>query len=411
MATKVIMPQGGQDIEKGTVVRWLKREGEPVKKGEVIFEVETEKAVFDVEAPVDGYLLKILVLEGVETPIFSTIGLIGNRDEVLEVPETAPAARPETDTAAVPESKLEGIAGEEGARPGEEKIKITPKAKRIAIEKGVRIQLLKGTGPQERITEKDVLDYLERQPVPEPAPFSRVEGGRVVPLSKVRKVTARRMQQSKQSVPHFYVTVSADMTAALKFRAKYLVLSTVEVNESQDVAGESALSVTDLITRASVLALREFPQLNSSILDEDHLVLWEDINIGIAVALEEGLVVPVLENADRLSLPQIALQSRRLERLAKEGKQSSLAQGRFTISNLGMFNVDNFIAIINPPEAAILAVGSIEKQVIPTENGDIGVRDRMNMTLSIDHRIGDGVLAARFLNKVKALLEDPECLA
>jgi pyruvate dehydrogenase E2 component (dihydrolipoamide acetyltransferase) len=229
--------------------------------------------------------------------------------------------------------------------------------------------------------------------------------GKVLPLNKVRKVIAQRMQVSKQFIPHFYVTVAVDMTDALHFREKF--------NKRPALAKEDMLSVNDLLVRACALTLKEFPQVNSSVLDEQNLILWEDIHIGIAVALDEGLVVPVLEHADWLNLSQIPRQTRRLITLAKEGKQASLASSRFTISNLGMFQVESFMAIINPPEAAILAVASVEKRVMPPAGDQLGLRlrDIMNMTLSLDHRIGDGVLAARFLNRVRELLEEPDLLA
>lgn len=403
MATMVIMPQGGQDLEKGRVVQWLKNEGEPVKKGEVICVVETEKAAFDIEAPENGFLRKIVVHEGSETPILSTIGIIGEMDEAIELDTIALSTRAEIGATTGFEGRISSAEPEENEESGPGRIKITPKAKRIAQEKGIPIPLIKGTGPQGRITEKDVIEYAEKKLADaEPQGTGKLSGGRVLPLSKVRKATARRMQQSKQEVPHFYLTISVDMTAAQKFRTR--------LNHAAELGEDQALSVTDLITRACAVALKEFPLLNSSVLDEDNLILWDDINIGIAVALDEGLVVPVLENADRLSIHQIAQQSHRLVKLAREGKQSSLTPGRFTISNLGMFDVDNFIAIINAPEAAILAVASIEKRVVPLGENDIGIREMMSMTLSIDHRIGDGVLGARFLNKVKSLLENPDSL-
>ena len=403
MATMVIMPQGGQDLEKGRVVQWLKNEGEPVKKGEIICVVETEKAAFDIEAPVNGFLRKIVVHEGFETPILSTIGIIGEIDEAIELDTIALSTEAEIGATTGLVGRISSVeAGEnEDSAPG--RIKITPKAKRIAQEKGIPIHLIKGTGPQGRVTEKDVFEHAEKKLAnAKPQETGKLSGGRVLLLSKVRKATARHMLQSKQQVPHFYLTISVDMTAAQKLRAR--LNNTLKLNEDQ------ILSVTDLITRACAIALKEFPLLNSSVLDEDNLILWDDINIGIAVALDEGLVVPVLEKADRLSIHQIAQQSHRLVRLAREGKQSSLTPGRFTISNLGMFNVDNFIAIINAPEAAILAVASIEKRVVPLGENDIGIREMMSMSLSIDHRIVDGVVGARFLNKVRFLLENPDSL-
>ena len=404
MATKLIMPQGGQDINVGTVVRWLKKEGDPVKKGEVVCEVETEKAVFEIEAPSDGVLKKIIVKEGQEALIFSAIGIIGDPDEVVNL--EAILAEDKKEASGVNVSQLRKKLGMIQERD-EGKITVSPRAKKLAQEKGIPLTLVKGSGPGGRITEKDVLGFSENQMAGEkahvetPLAGEQVDGGRKVPMTKVRKIIARKMQKSKQIVPHFYVTVEVDMTEATRFREDF----NRKVEDS-----EQAMTVTDLIVRACALALEEFPQVNSSVLDEENVVLWNDINIGIAVGLDSGLVVPVLEKADKLSLPQIAEKSRRLVSMIRDGKQASLAQGRFTVSNMGMLHVKNFVAIINHPETAILAISSTEKKVVVLDGGNFGVRDRMNMTLSIDHRAADGVTAARFVNKVKFHVENPQSL-
>ena len=404
MATKLIMPQGGQDINVGTVVRWLKKEGDPVKKGEVVCEVETEKAVFEIEAPSDGVLKKIIVKEGQEALIFSAIGIIGDPDEVVNL--EAILAEDKKEASGVNVSQLRKKLGMIQERD-EGKITVSPRAKKLAQEKGIPLALVKGSGPGGRITEKDALDFSENQiggekaHVETPLAGEQVDGGRKVPMTKVRKIIARKMQKSKQIVPHFYVTVEVDMTEATRFREDF----NRKVEDS-----EQAMTVTDLIVRACALALEEFPQMNSSVLDEENVVLWNDINIGIAVGLDSGLVVPVLEKADKLSLPQIAEKSRRLVSMIRDGKQASLAQGRFTVSNMGMLHVKNFVAIINHPETAILAISSTEKKVVVLDGGNFGVRDRMNMTLSIDHRAADGVTAARFVNKVKFHMENPQSL-
>jgi pyruvate dehydrogenase E2 component (dihydrolipoamide acetyltransferase) len=400
MATKVIMPQGGQDIEVGSIVRWLKKEGDPVKKGEVICEVETEKAVFEVEAPEDGFLKKIVVTEGQQTPIFSVIGLIGERDEAIDVDSILAAGKKgETgpDISKV-RATLEAIKGRDT-----ERVSITPRAKKLATERGIPISSIKGSGPGGRIKEEDVLQVGQEGPVDRGLSSGEyISGGRKISMTKVRKVIARKMRKSKQVVPHFYVSVSVDMTEALRFLAEF--------NETLENSGEGLLSVNDLIIRACALCLEEFPQLNSSVLDEENIVYWDDINIGIAVALDSGLVVPVLQNADRLQLLQIGRETRHLVEMARAGKQVSLAPGRFTVSNMGMFHVDNFIAIINYPETAILAIASIEKKVVALDGGSIGLRDMMTITLSVDHQVVDGIFASRFINKVKFHLENPKSL-
>lgn len=436
MIKNVIMPQGSQDLVPGRVVRWTAAEGSPVKKGEVICEVETEKAVFEINAPADGYLRKILTHEGEEADVFATIGYVGDLSDPLPGEELQPVPA----GAAVPAgADVPAQAAAAAVKSG--KVRITPLAKKMTRELQIDYTSLVGTGPNGRIVAADVRAAASAAPAPAslpavmpvptvmpaaapalaPTPIETPASparpaqtgvkvdtsapGKLVSLSKIRKVVAQRMQLSKQVVPHFYVTVSADMTEAIKYREVF--------NKRPGLAKEDRLSINDMIVRACALALKEFPLLNSSVVDEDSLMVWEDIHIGIATALDSGdLVVPVLEHADWLSLSQLPSKTRRLFNLAKEGKQASLTPGHFTISNLGMFNVESFTAIINPPEAAILAVASIEKRVMPPQGEHLGVRlrDMMSMTVSLDHRIGDGVLAARFVNRVRDLLETPHLL-
>lgn len=401
MATTIIMPQGGQDITEGTVVNWLKKEGEAVTKGEVICEVETEKAVFEVQAPADGTLLRIIAKEGEKVPIFSVIGVIGNLEE--DVSQFIAEEEKEEKTL-----DLAGIrkrlGKEDHART--DRIKASGRAKKIAEERGVDLSEVQGTGPSGRIVEKDVLNYakqLETRPEPvQPSVMARRDiGGKGVPMSKMRRVIARRMQQSKQTVPHFYVTVSVDMTDAVKFRDGF--------NDRLEAGDDRKISVNDMITKAAALALEEFYQVNCMLQDEN-IIYLNDINIGIAVALDEGLIVPVLSGADRLSLKEIAQKTGEIVSLAKAGKQASLAPGGFTITNMGMFSVENFVAIINPPESAILSVGSIEKKVVVGDDSTLRIRDMMGMTLSVDHRVVDGALAAQFVNKIKYHLQNPKTL-
>ena len=220
-------------------------------------------------------------------------------------------------------------------------------------------------------------------------------------MSKMRRLIARRMQQSKQTIPHFYVTISVDMKEAIELR---------DVMNSESATGEQErISVNDMITKAAALALEEFYMVNCTLQDEN-IVYLKEINIGIAVGLDEGLIVPVLPGVDRLSLKEIAQKTRQIVALSKAGKQASLTPGGFTITNMGMFNVENFVAIINPPESAILSVGSIEKKVVVGEDSALRIRDMMKMTLSIDHRAVDGVTAAQFVNKVKYHLQNPKTL-
>jgi len=399
MATRIIMPQGGQDITEGTVVSWLKAEGDAVKTGEVICEVETEKAVFEVESPVDGILLKIVAREEENVPIFSVIGLVGEPGEKLDLNKIL---KPEkSESAGVNVSRIQEKLADRG-KTQSGKIRVSGRAKKIADVKGIDLSQIKGTGPQGRIREKDILAFLELQkefPASSRAPkvMPADDRGKTVPMSKIRRVIARRMQQSKQSAPHFYITVSVEMTEAIKFRD--------EINN----AGEDTISINDMITKAAALALEEFNRVNC-VMEGDHIVYLTDINIGIAVSLDEGLIVPVLAQVDKLSLKEIARETKRVIALAKSGKQASLTAGTFTISNMGMLNIENFVAIINPPESAILAIGTTEKKVVVSNDNDLRIRDVLKMTLSIDHRVIDGATAAKFINKIKYHLQHPKTL-
>jgi pyruvate dehydrogenase E2 component (dihydrolipoyllysine-residue acetyltransferase) len=413
MAEKIIMPQGGQDITEGRVVRWHKAEGDSVKQGEVICEVETEKAVFEVESPLDGALLKIVVPEGKVARIFSTIGFVGAAGESVEIEDDedeAPVKKEvksdKKDTDIDVSALKKKVAAKGKAKKA--KVKASGRARKLADQKGIDISLVEGSGPKGRITEKDVLAYSETAPAaatptasePPKAAASAVDmRGKSVPMTRMRKVIARRLQQSKQIIPHFYVTVTVDMTNAIQQRK--------DLNAKVDK--ENKVSLNDMVVKASAAALGEFPQVNCK-LDEDNIVYLEDINIGVAVGLDDGLVVPVLPEVDTLSLKGIAKKTKELVNLAKAGKQASLTAGTFTISNMGMLDIDNFVAIINPPETAILAVGSVRKKLVVAADNSFQVRDTMSMTLSADHRAVDGVLGSQFINRIKHGLENPQTL-
>ncbi|HEY60305.1 MAG TPA: 2-oxo acid dehydrogenase subunit E2 [Anaerolineae bacterium] len=402
MITKVIMPQGGQDLEKGTVVRWLKQEDEPVKKGEIICEVETEKAVFEVEAPADGYLRKIVVQTGMEAAIFSVIGLVGDPSDSIEGFTEGDEASSEQDKDAQNAGQGNRLDKATIISPGK-KIIISPKAKRIAKENQVPINKLKGTGSLGRIVVEDVLAYLDKRGAKDKyASVKKTPGGQMLLMGKIKQVTAQRMSLSKQTVPHFYVTLAVDMTRALKVRE--------EINQESNLSKEEAVAINDFIIKACALALNEFKEINASFSDKEHIILWEDINIGIAVSHKDGVIVPVIKHPHQLPLLALSKQIRQLVNAAREGKQISIVPGRFTISNLGMHNVDNFSAIINPPETGILAVSTIRKTIGVMEDNSYAIRDMMNLTLSIDHRVCDGVLACKFINRIKDLLETPKNL-
>ena len=412
MPEKIIMPQGGQDITEGRVLRWHKAEGDPIKKDEVICEVETEKAVFEVESPIDGVLLKIVVPEGKIATVFSTIAFVGQAGESVDQDDVETGSQEKKkETAGIDMAALKKKAAAK-RKPIKEKVKASGRARKLADQKGVDISKVKGTGPKGRIVEKDVLNTIEKSP-PEPVPAAAPAipetasapvgttdlRGKTVPMTRMRRVIARRLQQSKQTIPHFYVTVTVDMTDAIKQRDAW--------NARAEKDGK--ISLTDMLVKAAAIALDEFPQVNCKI-EEDNIIYLEDINIGVAVSLDGGLMVPVLAQVDNLSLTGIAKKTKALVNLARAGKQASLTAGTFTISNMGMLNVDNFIAIINPPETAILAVGSVRKNIVIAEDNSFRIGEVMSMTLSADHRAIDGVLGSQFVNRIKYGLENPQTL-
>ncbi|MGD1974856.1 MAG: dihydrolipoamide acetyltransferase family protein [Desulfobacterales bacterium] len=408
MAEKIIMPQGGQDLTEGRVVEWLKSEGDEVKKGDVICEVETEKAVFEVESPANGVLLKIIVPAGQKAKVFSTIGLVGAAGESVELGDEEDAVEDKKVTGIDVAALKKKVAVKGRGRKGQ--VKVSGRARKLADQKGIDISHVEGSGPKGRITEKDVRAYIETAPLPPEsaaAPYESSKSsagavnirGKSVPLTRKRKAIFRRLQQSKQTIPHFYVTVTVDMTDA------------IQQQKEHNTKGDNGISVSinDMVVKAAAIALGRFPQVNCKI-DEDNIHYLKDINIGVAVGLDDGLIVPVLPEADTLSLQGIAKKTKELVKLAKAGKQASLTAGTFTISNMGMLDVDNFIAIINPPEAAILAIGSVRKNIMVASDNSFLVRDTMSMTLSVDHRAIDGVLGSHFVNKIKYFLENPKNL-
>lgn len=416
MVVEVIMPKLGQTMEKGKIVKWLKKEGERVERGEPLLEIETDKAVLEVEARGTGVLKKILAREGDVVPVTKVIGYIAEEGE--EIPENmiqkAMAELKGTVTPAPIEAMQVARAPSEGE--AEKRIKASPLARKIAREKGVDLTQVVGTGPGGRITSKDVLDYLARREAakavisaptvavskPEAAVTVRVEEARVVPISGIRQAIARKMTYSKANIPHFYISTEVDMTEAAKMRSD--LIPVIEAKTG------IRLSFTHMLIKAVAMALKEYPQLNATC-DGENIRISKDVNIGIAVALEDGLIVPVLKKADAMDLIQIVSKAEKLVAKARERRLSEdeFTGGTFTVSNLGILDVDTFTAIINPPEVAILAVGRIRDKPAVV-NGEIKIRKKMNLTLSADHRAVDGVVAAKFLGRVKELLEKPYSL-
>ena len=385
MATEIKLPRLGQGMESGTIVRWLKSEGEPVEKGEPLYELDTDKVTQEVEADASGVLLRIAVQEG-EVEVGHTIAVIGKEGE--EVPE------PQEEAPAKPEAPAEPPPPAPGSRDGQTReggrIKASPLARRIARERGIDLASLQGTGPEGRIVAEDV----ERAEAA-PAPVAAAAEAEVVPLTSLRRTIARRMTEAWQA-PAFQISMSADMTRALAIRARLV--------ERGDTPKPT---VSDLLTKVAAAALMRHREVNAHF-EGDAVRLLPTADIGIAVATERGLVVPVIRGCERLTIPEIAAARADLVERARSGKlqQADLEGGSFTISNLGMYGVEQFVAVLNPPQAAILAVGAAQETPV-ARDGAVEIRPLMTMTLTCDHRSIDGATAADFLRTVKTFLEEP----
>ena len=429
MATEIIMPVLGMTMESGIIVEWMKKEGDSVTEGEVLFNVETDKSVMEVEARAAGTLLKILHGPGDEVPIQQVIGYIGSQGETIdgngggdtgggavsEAVSSVDAAgtgaidAPGDDTPAIvsPEQNGQGmpVMAVTDGRP--DRIKISPKARKHARDLGVAIENIVGTGPGGRIVFSDVEAHAAQAPATAPAPSAvpamagpgskRIQSR--APLSGLRKVAAARLAESASTVPHFFLTMDVDMTRITSLREQLLAYG--------EKRGLARVSVNDLIIKAAGITLRAFPAVNAS-LDGNEIVQYADVNVGFAVALDDGLVVPVVASADQKSVFEIAAITRALGEKAR-GKglgPEDYGYGTFTISNLGMYGVDQFTAIINPPEAAILAVGRIKDTPVAVD-GKVEIKAMMSITLSSDHRLIDGAVSGRFLAHFRDILEQP----
>jgi pyruvate dehydrogenase E2 component (dihydrolipoamide acetyltransferase) len=398
MLTVVEMPSLSSTMRNGKVVKWYKKEGDFVDKGETLFEVETDKVNVEVESLASGFLRIILLDEGIEVPVNTPIAIISDTmDE---------------DISSMIEAKSSVIFSPSKEKPEKAgfeipKLKISPLARRIAEEKGVDLQAIKGTGPEGRITKQDVERAIaERSQIPlKPSKAEakhelpgEVEGYKDIELTKMRRVIAQRLQESKATAPHFYVDVTADATAITQ--ARKALQTRVEKQGAK-------ITFNDIVVKIVSQALKEFPMVNATFL-KDRVRVYKAINIGVAVAVDEGLIVPVVRNADQKSISQI---SRELMELAGKARNKKLLPdeyegGTFTVTNLGMFGVETFHAIINPPESGILAVSAIIPKPVVVED-EITVRPCLKLSLSVDHRVVDGAIAAQFLARVKELIEAP----
>ncbi|MEJ2351030.1 MAG: dihydrolipoamide acetyltransferase family protein [Anaerolineales bacterium] len=433
MTTPVIMPKFEMAQESGTIVRWLYQEGNPVKKGEPLLEVETDKVVMEVDAPASGILKGVCAREGDRVPVTEVIAFIAQSgEELLEIPRQGYAETPLSEKPPGRQNRrltplAQRIADERGidinAIPisgtspwirrrdveryktflaiggGERKKRATPAARRAARESGVDLRQVNGSGPRERVQEADVRAASE-SPTTEPRVLE------ILPLKGIRRTIAERMQSSYQTAPHITLTVEVDMTEAESVRRS--------LNERADLLKVTSIPVTAFLVKVCAWALRRHPRINAALRDEE-IYVYEPANIGVAVALEEGLIVPVIQRADKLGLAEIAARLEELQERAHQGRlgPQDVHGGTFTISNLGMFGIDQFTAILNPPESGILAIGRIVKRPIAVEtrgHDEVVIRAMMRLTLSADHRVIDGAVAARFLQDVVAALENPNLL-
>lgn len=414
MATKITMPKLSDTMDQGVILKWLRKEGEKIKQGETLVEIESDKADMELEAYDTGVLRKIVVPEGGKAPIGALIAIIGKPEEdisalLADTGVTASSAPPKEK----PKEATQPVAAAPQvvtvpapvvvapASPTDGRTKASPLAKRIAAENQISLQGIHGSGPQGRVIKRDLEDALSgKTPLAAPRVQAFVPGtSEDVELSPIRKTIAKRMTESKLSAPHFYVTVEIDMEPAMAFR------------EQLKAASETKISFTDIVIKATASALMKHPQVNGTFLG-DKMRQYHYAHIAVAVAMDEGLVTPVIRNCEQKGIGLINAELRDLADRARHRKlKPEEYQGAtFTISNLGMFGVEDFAAIVNPPEGAILAVSSIvEKPVV--KKGQIVVGHTMKVTISADHRIIDGAVAARFLQDFKKILENPASLA
>jgi pyruvate dehydrogenase E2 component (dihydrolipoamide acetyltransferase) len=429
MATNILMPALSPTMTEGTLARWLKKEGEAVRAGDVIAEIETDKATMEVEAVDEGVLGKILVADGtagvkVNDPIAVLV------DEGEAVPDAA-ASAPKPVAAAASASAPEPVkaAASAPATPtpavnghahGEERIFASPLARRMAQQAGIALSSLKGSGPNGRIVKADIeaarggaasvaapapvaasVAASAPKPAAAPAPLVVAAPHRLVVNSVMRKVIARRLTEAKQTIPHFYVSMDIELDALLKLRGE------LNSKSAKDGPGAYRLSVNDFIIKAAALTLRRIPTVNASY-TEDNVILYDDVDISVAVSIPDGLITPIIRRADQKGLAAISSEMKDLAGRAREGKLKleEFQGGGFSISNMGMYGVSEFAAVINPPQAGILAVAAGQQRPV-VKNGALAIATVMTCTLSVDHRVVDGALGAEWLAAFKAILEEP----
>jgi pyruvate dehydrogenase E2 component (dihydrolipoamide acetyltransferase) len=393
MASRVIMPKLTDTMTEGVLLKWYKKEGDPVESGDVLAEIETDKAIMDLEAYASGILKKVLINEGTIVPAGDLMAVIAGRDEEvsgLELKEAPVLLQNEQMQDTEKKERVEPIAGKKETM--DQSIKASPLARKIAREKGIDLSSIKGSGPFGRIVQKDLINVPNSQSRERGLPVHT----EIKPLGQMRKAIIRAMAQSKIPVPHFYVTSEMDMGKISSFKK--------EVTELGD---GNKVTITDILIKASAIALIKIPQINVSFV-QDHLEYHKEVNIGVAIGLEDGIITPVIKNCESKSLGQIAKETKPLFQRARERKLSpeEYSDATFSISNLGQYDVHHFIAIITPPQTGVLATGSIRDEPV-VRLGTIVPGKRMQVTLSCDHRVIDGVDGAKFLQELKKVIENP----
>jgi pyruvate dehydrogenase E2 component (dihydrolipoamide acetyltransferase) len=421
MATNILMPALSPTMTEGTLSRWLKKEGENVRAGDVIAEIETDKATMEVEAVDEGVLGKILIADGTQNvKVNDPIAILVDEGEA--VPASAPAPRPAA--AAAPPTAPTTAAGAEPPKPAQQtgnghdaeggRIFASPLARRMAKQAGLDLGTLKGSGPNGRIVKADIEAALQKpaQAAPQPAaaaapaPVSRsatpvTAPHRLVPHSSMRKVIARRLTEAKSTIPHFYVSMDVEIDALIR------LLGDLNAKAPKDGPDTYLITINDMVIKASAATLRRVPTVNAAWTD-DGMALFDDVDISVAVAIPDGLITPIIRRADQKGLATISREMKDLAGRAREGKlkPEEFQGGGFSISNMGMFGVSEFAAIINPPQSAILAVAAGQKRPV-VKNDSLAIATVMTCTLSVDHRVVDGALGARWLREFKRIVEDP----
>ncbi|RDB35576.1 MAG: 2-oxo acid dehydrogenase subunit E2 [Spirobacillus cienkowskii] len=412
MATVMEMPKLSDTMSEGSVARWLKKEGEKVSAGIPIIEIDTDKATMEFESPVSGVLLKIIVGDGQKCPLQAPIAVIGKADEKWqEALDNYNAKKTSKSASSVQENKKALSVSSENKSAASlttnstapqsiltAAIKATPLAKKIATDQGIDLQSIQGSGPGGRIVRRDLSAVTSAVTTQAYVSFATTTEVEKIPHTNMRKTIARRLAESVNTAPHFFLTININMTNLLAWRKETIA----KISQSEK------FSVNDLVIFLTARALKRHPAVNSSWFD-DHIAQYRDVHMSVAVALPNGLVTPVVRHADKMSVVQISQETKRLVNLAKEGKlqPNDYAGGTFSVSNLGMAGVESFTAIINPPQAAILAVGSTVPTPVVLANGTIGIEQKMKVTLSCDHRVIDGAVGAEFLKTLKQFFEDP----